>query len=631
MSTAGSERLKRYAIRIAACLIGAMLIALLVVVVRGEALISGAAGLIEGSIDILSDRVRSGTFVSWITEGNAEWLRYETRQVAFGFLFGAVSLALIAFHTLKRPYKPWLKHVASTGLVFIIAFDLALTARSYYASHPRGNLFETEGIGILKSALGPPGEWRTLSYGRRKRVFTPNTNQIFGIYSVQGRATIIPDTFPRLLRESRREDSPGRKEPKSYKRSVGSIADLMSARFLLIPRLEPAWLPSPVVRAIASEEHLAANLKILAVDGDSRLAFTQAVGDSLTLDVYLPEAASLDLAVAVTPGVPAPCDSVLILIRCECEAGIRDLVTHFDPRRDAGRWHPFSLDMSWAQAGPGKVTLVSRALRERDAHDVVVGWGDLEFVTGSCRQAEIHGGCEVALDSPASAVSFEIESDAREVPLEISRGNSPPVRRWIGFLPGSSSRHVTLDIAGRTRRLAITSDSTFSLTGLKSVNTGPRWSSGYSLFYDGDMLVLENFSAYKKGICVGEGGASLEERDGRQQLCVCPVDELYRFKNGECRVVSYEPERVELETSTARDGYLILQETFYPGWRARVDGVSSRIFETNMGIRAVELTPGEHTVVMEFAPRSFRLGLVLTLLGVVLATVWAALPRRGST
>jgi uncharacterized membrane protein YfhO len=59
-----------------------------------------------------------------------------------------------------------------------------------------------------------------------------------------------------------------------------------------------------------------------------------------------------------------------------------------------------------------------------------------------------------------------------------------------------------------------------------------------------------------------------------------------------------------------------------------VDGVSSEIIRTDMGLRAVELSQGDHTVVMEFKPGSLRIGLLLSLLGAALATVWAVRSRR---
>jgi uncharacterized membrane protein YfhO len=68
-------------------------------------------------------------------------------------------------------------------------------------------------------------------------------------------------------------------------------------------------------------------------------------------------------------------------------------------------------------------------------------------------------------------------------------------------------------------------------------------------------------------------------------------------------------------------GYLVLTDTYYPGWRATVDGQPAEILEANHAFRAVQLDRGEHTVTFEYEPLSFRLGAWLTLLALVVLVV----------
>jgi uncharacterized membrane protein YfhO len=60
-------------------------------------------------------------------------------------------------------------------------------------------------------------------------------------------------------------------------------------------------------------------------------------------------------------------------------------------------------------------------------------------------------------------------------------------------------------------------------------------------------------------------------------------------------------------------GYLVLADTHYPGWNATIDGLASEILPANHAFRAVQLSEGQHAVVFEYAPVSFRLGLWLTI------------------
>ena len=90
---------------------------------------------------------------------------------------------------------------------------------------------------------------------------------------------------------------------------------------------------------------------------------------------------------------------------------------------------------------------------------------------------------------------------------------------------------------------------------------------------------------------------------------------------GHVELVSYEPNKVVLTSETDRDAFLYLSDTYYPGWRAYVDGKRTKVYRANLAFRAIEVPVGRHTVVFKYVPMSFYVGLVLTLLGIVLC-VW---------
>jgi hypothetical protein len=58
-----------------------------------------------------------------------------------------------------------------------------------------------------------------------------------------------------------------------------------------------------------------------------------------------------------------------------------------------------------------------------------------------------------------------------------------------------------------------------------------------------------------------------------------------------------------------------LSDTYYPGWKATVDGRESPIAPAWVAFRAVGLAPGKHRVVFEYKPLAFRIGLWLSLVG----------------
>jgi hypothetical protein len=90
-------------------------------------------------------------------------------------------------------------------------------------------------------------------------------------------------------------------------------------------------------------------------------------------------------------------------------------------------------------------------------------------------------------------------------------------------------------------------------------------------------------------------------------------------------------EFVSLRVNAERSGYVLLDDSYYPGWRATVDGHDARIVAANQNFRAVAVGPGVHVVDFRYRPTSFKIGAILTIataLGLVLAAAGLLLRRR---
>lgn len=88
---------------------------------------------------------------------------------------------------------------------------------------------------------------------------------------------------------------------------------------------------------------------------------------------------------------------------------------------------------------------------------------------------------------------------------------------------------------------------------------------------------------------------------------------------GTARIAEDLPERVTVETESASPAYLMLADTFDPGWSATLDGRPVAIRPAYVAFRAVALPAGAHRVVFTYRPVGFLLGLCLSGLGLVLA------------
>jgi len=99
---------------------------------------------------------------------------------------------------------------------------------------------------------------------------------------------------------------------------------------------------------------------------------------------------------------------------------------------------------------------------------------------------------------------------------------------------------------------------------------------------------------------------------------------------GESRVVSYLPDRVEVEVAARRAAVVVLLDSFDPGWRAWVDGRPVRILRVNVAFRAVPVPAGAHRVEMRYRPRALFLGIALSALTTVMALAATAFIARGT-
>ncbi|VAW29966.1 hypothetical protein MNBD_CHLOROFLEXI01-3333 [hydrothermal vent metagenome] len=80
-------------------------------------------------------------------------------------------------------------------------------------------------------------------------------------------------------------------------------------------------------------------------------------------------------------------------------------------------------------------------------------------------------------------------------------------------------------------------------------------------------------------------------------------------------ISEYAPERVVVQTVSSQAQLLLLSDAYYAGWQVTVDGTSAELLQADGLFRGVLLPAGEHEVVFTFAPQSYRLGLLITAVG----------------
>jgi hypothetical protein len=149
------------------------------------------------------------------------------------------------------------------------------------------------------------------------------------------------------------------------------------------------------------------------------------------------------------------------------------------------------------------------------------------------------------------------------------------------------------------------------------------------------VYIHPNLRALPRARMIGRPVYVGDERSAAQALRVLGTEAVRRvvvedpdrplspdqFASGTATIVREIPERVEIRTEARMPAYLLLADTFDPGWSATVDGKPAPIRPANVAFRAVALPEGTHTVVFTYRPVWFREGLAATLAGLSVALV----------
>ncbi|MEW6095922.1 MAG: YfhO family protein [bacterium] len=115
----------------------------------------------------------------------------------------------------------------------------------------------------------------------------------------------------------------------------------------------------------------------------------------------------------------------------------------------------------------------------------------------------------------------------------------------------------------------------------------------------------------------------LTSRDFDPQKEVILEEEIPNSKSkisnlkSQIRIIDYQPNKVTINTSCYNDGFLFLSDTYYPGWKAYIDGKPTKIYRANFLFRAIVLPQGSHHVKFVYIPLSFKIELLGTLITII--------------
>jgi hypothetical protein len=213
--------------------------------------------------------------------------------------------------------------------------------------------------------------------------------------------------------------------------------------------------------------------------------------------------------------------------------------------------------------------------------------------------------------------------------------------RLVGFAENVAALHGSEPLAP----LSVLFSPVRELIGIRWIVLGRHAeppAPGLRVVYDGaDARIFENPAALPRAF-VASRARCVDDRRALALLRSRAVDVRAEVLLADCaaapaaggavasrtdaRIEIDDAERVVVAASTDAPAWLVLTDTWFPGWTARIDGAEAPIARADHAFRAVALPAGAHRVEFTFRPRGLVTGAVITL--VALAIVLALLIRR---
>lgn len=101
-----------------------------------------------------------------------------------------------------------------------------------------------------------------------------------------------------------------------------------------------------------------------------------------------------------------------------------------------------------------------------------------------------------------------------------------------------------------------------------------------------------------------------------------PKENIAPAGNGEIEILKDEDKKIVLKTKTNKKTVLVIADSFYPEWQAKIDNQKTKILPANLNQKAVILPAGEHLVELYYWPSSFYQGVAISLLSLTIFLIW---------
>ncbi len=93
-------------------------------------------------------------------------------------------------------------------------------------------------------------------------------------------------------------------------------------------------------------------------------------------------------------------------------------------------------------------------------------------------------------------------------------------------------------------------------------------------------------------------------------------------------LLSQTANRLEFDSELVSEGYVVINQAYYPGWKVRLDGAEVPYIKADYAFGALLSPPGRHKITLEFSPDSIIFGAAISLVTWLVGLGWLAWPSK---
>lgn len=89
--------------------------------------------------------------------------------------------------------------------------------------------------------------------------------------------------------------------------------------------------------------------------------------------------------------------------------------------------------------------------------------------------------------------------------------------------------------------------------------------------------------------------------------------------SGSVTLTNYQNTKVTLRANLLAPSLVVLTDSYYPGWLAKVDGNNTEVLAANINSRAVAVNKGNHIIEYTFEPKHFKLSVLVSIVSLLIS------------